>query len=769
LLLTQHALGTIDKFASDNIIPDDLIQTEIHCLRAELAMEVGNNDQATLELSQAIELSPDNPSVLALHARMSARRADPISTGKLSNSTTTMEETYHQAQAGVERLKPSWNQRVSSLYLPEVINHALAAKRRLAKTALELRLWNPAIEYAQQVANSAPDEADPHLQLAQALIIRAEYQRNCRALDIVAHAPGEESLSEEVFGKAQFALQTAEGLILRRAETPAGTWQEPASDPQTDSPQGILKKWQARGMGVFCPSAQSAEALAALPTEPDNVMAHIACLRAIDDFIAAGRAASAYPEHPFILAQLAIALMNAKPKQALVAAHGAIESIAAQENSSGVGTASPVPLLMTKHDIPMLFALLAKIIHNQDASPDDMTVANQAIQKALRRWSTESRWHILAAEIALETPDADQKDVYDNAITHLNQAIQLEPDYAYPYQLLAQVYTEMDMPARSIDLLETAVGLSPQDMGLWLQLSQVYISVRDLDKAATSADRAIEIAPDQVTPTLLRGSISLEQNNPAEALARAKEILGSEPNNPSALLLAARSLKALNQPGEAIELLEKALPVAANPLPLNLEYVDLVHQAKGIKTALQIVTDLANKYPDEPKVLSTLACTLEEDGQIQEAIQTAQRALRCRSGSESLDDYEQAYLQFQLGRLLNQAGQLDQSIHHLVEAININPNYVEPYLELGKVHQNRRQHAQAIDTFNQAISAAPNDPRPYYHAGVALKDSKDYLQAEKMLRKASELSPEDVSVHRLLGAVVALNLVHNRHEVAFSD
>jgi len=45
-----------------------------------------------------------------------------------------------------------------------------------------------------------------------------------------------------------------------------------------------------------------------------------------------------------------------------------------------------------------------------------------------------------------------------------------------------------------------------------------------------------------------------------------------------------------------------------------------------------------------------------------------------------------------------------------------------------------------------------------------LKESKDYIQAEKMLRRASELAPEDISVHRLLGAVVALNLVHNRRE-----
>ncbi|MGW8249538.1 MAG: tetratricopeptide repeat protein, partial [Anaerolineales bacterium] len=135
---------------------------------------------------------------------------------------------------------------------------------------------------------------------------------------------------------------------------------------------------------------------------------------------------------------------------------------------------------------------------------------------------------------------------------------------------------------------------------------------------------------------------------------------------------------------------------------------------------------------------------------------------------DKLNKDELAYLHYNLGRLLSQTGQLDQSIHQLVEAIDKKPGYVEPYLELGHVHQQRRQHSQALQAFTQAIEAAPADSRPYYHAGLALKESKDYLEAERMLRKASELAPDDVSIHRLLGAVVALNLVHNRRQSSFA-
>ena len=138
--------------------------------------------------------------------------------------------------------------------------------------------------------------------------------------------------------------------------------------------------------------------------------------------------------------------------------------------------------------------------------------------------------------------------------------------------------------------------------------------------------------------------------------------------------------------------------------------------------------------------------------------------MRCRSCLDTLTKEERAFLHYNLGRLLGQTGQLDQSIHQLVEALDNHPDYVEAYLELGHVHQQRRQHAQALQAFSQAIDVAPSDSRPYYYAKLTLKKSKKYLEAERMLRRTSELAPEDVSIHRLLGAVVALNLVHNRHQ-----
>jgi tetratricopeptide (TPR) repeat protein len=763
MLQSSRAAEILDRYLASSSALENPHQAQIHCLRAELALESGDSIRAIQEVAQAIEISPDDPGLLALQVRLSLRKAENLANGYPTSSITSATDLFNLALAAFNKRGDTGGS--SAIISPElsVIDSQVATRRRLAQTALEMHLWQPALRLAHETAQAVPCEPEAHLQLARALVLRGEYQRRCQALEVIAHAPGSSALSEEAFGEFQFAIQTSEGLILERLNAQSGQSQQLPKTSACNDPLCLLQRWQARGAAVFCPNAQSAEALAELPAHPENIIAQIACLHETGDLASAGRIASSYAHHPYVLAQLALALSESKPRQALVAAQGAIEAQLAPDESLALATTDP-EWVAHKTDMPLLFALLGKLLYLHGSTEDDTTTAIQAIEKALKIWPEEPRWNRLAAQIYLKNPEVDADQSTQAAIHHLDKAIQLEPDHPQAYQILGSVYEKQGLNNRAIAMFESAVSLAPQEVDLWLQLAGIYLSAGAMEKATHCAEQAINLAPDQVSPLILRAQIDLELDNPQEAYNRAQSALNIDQGNSEGLLLVARALKAMDQPDKAIEILEKAIPETTNPLPLNLEYVHLIHLAKGIKPALQVATELSDQYPNDPQVLSVLAKTLEEDGQINTAIQAAQRALRSLSSLDTFSNEELACMHYHLGHLLSQAGQLDQAIHHLVEAIHTNPNYIEPYLELGRVHQQRRQHNQAIKAYTQAIDAAPQDARPYYHAGVALKESKDYIQAEKMLRRASELAPEDISVHRLLGAVVALNLVHNRRE-----
>ncbi len=751
----------IDGCVTDN-------RLEYHCLRAELLIEEHDYDRAAVEIAQAVELNPEDPGLLALQVCLGSLKTPMISDNGPATAASSTRDIFNLAMEKLDSPASEKSQNPDSRMLPGMVWDR-SARRRLARAAQELHDWETALGLTRQIAKTATDEPAPHLHLARIQVLRAEYQRSCQALDVLTHAPGETALSEGAFGEYQFAIQIAEDLVHQ--------WQKPAGHrrvgamPDASNPQPLsaLKQWQVRGTAIFCPNAQCADDLAALPASPDNIVAQIGCLQASGDMTAAGKLASQFANSPAVLAHLAIALADIKPRQALVAAQGALEALfstdsSADEKPSSVHGGDQHVRMLSGIDIPMIYALLGKLLHVQNEPSDDRSTAIQAILKALDYWPDEPRWQFLAAEMYLRHPAMDAAEAAESAAAHLEQAIQLDPQHAGSYKVLGSLFEKRGELDKSIDLLNMAASLEPGDTEIWLRLAEAHHKTGNLQEAVSCAEKAASLSPKHTKPLILLADMELEVNKPADAKARAQTALEIEPDNPEALVLTARALRALEQPAEAIDLLEKALPIVSEPLPLHLEYIQLIQKARGVKVALDAAKDLSDSYPEDSRVLSLLAEIQESDGQVQTAVQTAQKALRCRSCLDTLTKEELAYLHYNLGRLLGQTGQLDQSIHQLVEALDNYPKYVEAYLELGHVHQQRRQHSQALQAFSQAIDVAPSDSRPYYYAGLALKESKDYLEAERMLRKASELAPEDVSIHRLLGAVVALNLVHNRHQ-----
>jgi tetratricopeptide (TPR) repeat protein len=390
----------------------------------------------------------------------------------------------------------------------------------------------------------------------------------------------------------------------------------------------------------------------------------------------------------------------------------------------------------------------------------DVITALQAIQEALSIWPDEPRWHARAAALFVHPDVYRGEHNLSTAIAHLDHATRLEPEHAQHFISLGKslIYAG-DLP-RAVQVFQTACELDKDHADTWRLLAEAHLASGSLTEAASCADTFITLAPFEITGPILRTRVALEAGQPQEALVRSRDALQINPQDPDALYLEAQALAELNRPTEALGSIEKALARSQNPLPLLLERVRLIRRVQGQDAALIALRELNAGYPDDPVVFALMSKTLADTNQGEEAIFAAQQALR--KGSETLNQDERAELHFLLGRLLRRSGQRDQAIHHLSEAIQGNPINLEPFLELGRTHIERREYNAALQVFQKGIRVAPNDHRPYYQAGMALKEGKDYVKAEKMLRRAAELSPNDLSIHRLLGAVVALNIVHNR-------
>ncbi|MFN2199300.1 MAG: tetratricopeptide repeat protein, partial [Anaerolineales bacterium] len=474
--------------------------------------------------------------------------------------------------------------------------------------------------------------------------------------------------------------------------------------------------------------------LARLKPSAENTAALVAALRYAGKFDQAIQAAKDYPSNAQVLGQLALSTIHRDSTNAMAAALSALESAISGKDY---------------HILPAYQALIA--ISADQA--EKYNQAYQAISIALTEWPDEESWHQLAAGLSKQLGD------FTGCIQHLERAVNLDPENPGFHQELADVYRATGSLSRAADALEIVCSLAPDEPANWIHLAEVLIEQGDMAAAAEKVGKALSIDAENMDYLQFAAELSLANREYQQTCDLAARLLELDPSNATAAYLLAKGLSALNKKHEAIDVLDRAQKFANRPVELYLERIRLVRSLQGIQPAFQSLVALQQQYPDHPAVLALLAEYLQEQGQTQEALSTAQRALQL--SEPALSAAEKSKLHALLGRILRRTGQLDQAIHQLSQAVSLNNQKIELYLELGKAHQERRQIHEALEVYQKAIDINPEDPRPYQQAGMALKECKDYLGAERMIRRAAELSPHDISIHRLLGSLVALNLVHN--------
>jgi len=706
------------------------------CLLTEVAMDEGDLRTASKAVQVIEQLDMDHPRSLAIRARLAKLCGD-----------------HETAQTLFQALESSLEKQPSPKRLPRgARDEGRMIYRASCQTALAFFKWDQAYKWSCNGVDCEPREPTDVFLQVQSVVSQAESLAHSRQLEVQIHCPGDIALSEERFLLFEETIQETEQKVeeigILEGSDGVDLWGKDALQ--------AFSVWRARGMAVFRPDQITAGALQAAllgaTPKPDDVAAMIlAYIRIAEPVIAVNITRTEWPalnSDPLVMARLALALDPVDARQGLDLAGAALEM-----TLKGACVSCPPP--------PLMHYLVARLAHKVG----ERNVALGAIKEALEFWPDEARWHALAGSILQASPK--DLEYASKALTHFEKAASLEPEVFGHHMALGQVYQVVGEKERAVKSLEMAANLAGDQVDAWLALAQAQNVSGDVIGAAASAERAVELAPESVEALLMSADVAVRAGNPEVTLSHSQKVLEDQPEHPQALYYSAKALKSLDQPEEALEKLDIALPLLDNPLPMQLERAYLLREVESPEAAIAMLKELAKEYPGEPELLSALSEWLLQTGESEAAVQTARAALAADQGD--LSPQKLASLNCLIGMQMRRSGQLDQAVHHFSEAAQHDPNNSDAYLELGRVLQDRRQQQQALRSYRKAIRASTDDYRPYYYAGQVLKDIKEYIEAEKMLRRAAQLAPNEVSVHRLLGAVVALNLVHNRKVVAADD
>jgi len=691
--LAQEILQTEPPYREDQA--QDLDQTSVLCLQAELALEEDQEVKAADLINQLVADRPHHTRVLALQARMLLRQ------GNHPEAETVYQEALTSFKKGKD----------GKQLFPSAVPLAVAGASR------EFQDWNQAAAADRQAVEAAPHEPRARFSLTRDLVLRAEFEDLAQALKVSCHSPGIQSAAPAAHDEFQLSLSALEDLGLDGR---------------------LISKWEARGEAAFTPNQDTAKQLDEIAVDLDDLGALMAVYRNNRRWEEAARIAGELMddlgETVYLDAQIALVSLKTDPQKAQRAADSAREQAREEYPAHG-------PMFQ------VLSALACKGTGRREAG-------YQAVSQAVETWPDEPRWHALAASLS---------DDPDQGIRHLETALDMEPEFPGHYLQLGDAHLQNNQAREAVSVLEQGLELTPEHTEIWLTLARAYRMMGELGRAFHCADRAAEISPDHLTARKMAAELAYQGDDFASAEKHLSVLLHKAPQDPEALNLLSRTLAAQNEPEEALKIIDQALARGTDQLEMKLQRAALIQEIEGPHAAVDTLRVINSEHPGQYPVILDLVETLSQAGETDQAISTAQQALHQEDLEHTRD--QKAELHLVTGRLLRKSGHLDQAVHHLHQAKKLAQDSHQAYLELGCLHHDRRQHDQALEYLLKAIELESEDARAYYHAGRVLKDLREFSRAENMLRRASKLAPHDLRIHRQLGVLVTLNLVHGDSKV----
>ncbi len=96
-------------------------------------------------------------------------------------------------------------------------------------------------------------------------------------------------------------------------------------------------------------------------------------------------------------------------------------------------------------------------------------------------------------------------------------------------------------------------------------------------------------------------------------------------------------------------------------------------------------------------------------------------------------------LHFQIGRILQVQGNVEEALRSYEEAVRTQPDLIEARKAIADILLEQQNDLMALVSHRQLIELAPDDASSYYHLGLILQRRGRTAEAIEALKKALEL------------------------------
>jgi len=167
------------------------------------------------------------------------------------------------------------------------------------------------------------------------------------------------------------------------------------------------------------------------------------------------------------------------------------------------------------------------------------------------------------------------------------------------------------------------------------------------------------------------------------------------------------------------------------------------HQTNELLQAQALYRKVLQENPRYSDALHLLGVIAYQQGHYQEAVYLIQQAINLNN---QVSNY---YLN--LGNAFKLLGQLEKAIDNFHQALALHPNNISAYNNLGTLFRDQKNFDQAITYYQQALKLEPKYVEGYVNLGTAYREQGQVTEAIACYQHALSLNPRHLGAYYQLG------------------
>ena len=388
----------------------------------------------------------------------------------------------------------------------------------------------------------------------------------------------------------------------------------------------------------------------------------------------------------------------------------------------------------------------------------------------------------------------------DDAITHFQEALQINPGYAEAHINLGNALFQRGKVDEAIAQYQRALQINPDYAEAHYNLGNALLRQGSVDEAIAQYQRALQIRPDYAHAHGNLGNALLQKGNVDEAVAHFQRALQIKPGNATAHNNLGNALLRKGSVGEAIVNFRKALRI--NPDYAEAHYNlgnALVKRAMRTKRS-PISKRRCKSIPITRKPTITWATRCSKRAAWTKRLRITKRrcksslttrkptttsATRCSKGAawtkrsrntkrrckSSLNTLE---AHNNLGNALLQKGSVDEAITHFQKALQINPDYAEAQNNLAWVlatcpQASLRNGNKAVELAQRANQlTGDGNPVVLGTLAAAYAEAGRFPEAVETAQRALQLAETQSNARTGRCHSITTETLSSRHPVPFT-